>query len=209
MPIEKAFHSLDKIFITAGAANLCRLDNAVGSLPILIFPEVFSPVLHRVTQKAMTRQERIASPRQMRFRAAPGIVLRGRNEAAPHRVHLHIPNRRVKVPLIEGAGEKTALPQVARCIAFAVKILGIEHVHRIESSGQRILVAGNANNMDMIRHEAPSPYIKTVLGRKHGEGLQILRIIVLFRENGLPVIPPLRDVVGITNCNCSSYSRHN
>ena len=112
------------------------------------------------------------------------------------------------MPLIEGAGKKTALPQVARCIAFAVKILGIEHVHRIESSGQRLLVAGNASNMDMIRHEAPSPYIKTVLGRKHGEGLQILRIIALFGEDGLPVISPLRDVVGITNCNCFRYSWH-
>ena len=156
----------------------------------------------------MARQEQIASARQMRLRTAPGIILRSRDNAAPHRVQLHIPGRRIEVPLIEGAGKKAPLPQVARRIPLAVEILGIEHVHGIECSGQRLLAAGNADNMDMVRHEAPGPYIEAVFGRKNGEGLQIPRIIAIFGEDGLPVIPPLRDVVGVTNCNRSRCSWH-
>ena len=134
--------------------------------------------------------------------------MRGRGDAAPNRVHLYIPNRRIKVPLIEDARKKPALPQVARRIPLAVKILGIEHVHSVEGPGQRLLAARDTDNMDMIRHEAIGPYVEAVFGCKSGEKLQIPCIIALFGEYGLPVISPLRDVVGITNCNGSGYSWH-
>ena len=62
--------------------------------------------------------------------------------------------------------------------------------------------------MDMIRHEAIGPYVKAVFRCKSGEKFQIPCIIALFGEDGLPVISPLRDVVGITNCNGSGYSWH-
>jgi hypothetical protein len=62
--------------------------------------------------------------------------------------------------------------------------------------------------MDVIRHEAIGPYFEAVSGGKIGEQLRIPGVIPFLGEYGLPVIPPLREVVGITDGDSSGYSWH-
>jgi len=62
--------------------------------------------------------------------------------------------------------------------------------------------------MNVIRHEAIGPYFEAISGGKAGKQLYIPYIIALFGEYGLPVISPLRDVVGITYRNGAGYSWH-
>jgi len=144
----------------------------------------------------------------MTFRTAPGVILRGLDDAAPNGIHLHISDCCIKVPLIQDAGKKPTLPKVTSHIPLAVEILSILHVHRIKSPGQRFPPTGNSDKMDVIRHKTIGPYFEAIFGGKSGDQLHIPGIITLFGEYGLPIISPLRDVVGITNHNGSGYSWH-
>jgi hypothetical protein len=202
-PIEELLHLFDEILVAARTANFSGLDDAGGRLPVLIFSEELLPVFHSFSQEIVPRENLILCSCYMIFRTAPTVILWGLNDSGPYGIHLHISDCRIKVPLIQDTGKKPALPEVTVRILLAVEILGILHVHRIESPGQRFLMAGNTNKMDMIRHEAIGPYFEAIFGSKSGEQLNISGIIAFFGEYGLPVISPLRDVVGITNRNGS------
>ena len=60
----------------------------------------------------------------------------------------------------------------------------------------------------MIRHQAPGPDVKAEFPRVSGEPLPVAEIIIRLGKNGPPVIPPLRDVVGVTDGNCAGHSGH-
>ena len=198
----------DKIVAAAGTAALRRLDDGFRGLRVRIRAKISPPVPDRLPQEAPRRQDRIVAAPDMRPRARPGIILRNRHHAAPHRVHLHVAHRRVQVPLVQDARKEAPLPQVARRVALAVEILGVEHVDGVEEPGQRLLPAGNGDQVDVIRHQAVGPDVEAVPGAEVGEQLQVSVVIARIGEDGLPVISPLRDVVGITNRNGSGYSRH-
>ena len=124
-PVEKPLHLFDEIFLAAGTANFRGLDDAGGSLPVLVLPEVLPPVLHSFSQETAAREKLILYARDMTFRTAPGVILWGMDDAGPHWIHLHISDRRIKMPLIQDAGKKPALPEVTGRIPLAVEILGI------------------------------------------------------------------------------------
>ena len=67
---------------------------------------------------------------------------------------------------------------------------------------------GNAHNVDMVRHEAVCPDLQIELGGILGEIIEVLRVVSRLCENSLPVISPLRDVVGVTDCYGAGYSWH-
>ena len=203
LSLEKSFHLLDEILPAARTANFRGFDETLSSLLIVNLPEVLPPVCHGFTQEK-ARENRIRLTRYMTLRTAPGVILRDRHDAAPDGIQLYIAHRRIKVPLIQDAGIKTTLPQVADLLPLTVEILGIEHVDGIESSGQRLLASRDSNKMDVIRHEAVSPYFEAIFGGKSREQLNVPGIVPLFGKHGLPVIAPLRDVVGITNRNGAS-----
>jgi hypothetical protein len=69
-----------------------------------------------------------------------------------------------------------------------------------EDARQGVIGAGNADNMDMVRHEAIGPDVETMFPGVLIEQFQIAGIILRRGEHGLPVIAPLGDMVGVTYC---------
>ncbi len=68
--------------------------------------------------------------------------------------------------------------------------------------------AWNADDVDVVRHEAISPDFEAMSRSKVGEQLQILAVIFCFGEHGLPVVAPLGDMVRVTYRYGTRYSRH-
>ena len=78
----------------------------------------------------------------------------------------------------------------------------------MERPRERIGLPGDADQVDMVGHEAVGPDLQAALGGEFGQPMEVMVVIVRLHEDCLPVISPLRDVVGITDRYSSRYSRH-
>jgi hypothetical protein len=67
-----------------------------------------------------------------------------------------------------------------------------------EDAYQGVIGAGDADDVDMVRHEAIGPYVETMLSGVSIEQFQIVGVIIRHGKHGLPVIAPLGDMVGVT-----------
>jgi hypothetical protein len=110
--------------------------------------------------------------------------------------------------LIQSAGKETSLPKMADGAPLVVEVPGIFHMDGVQSSGERIRLLGNAYHVDMVRHEAVCPDVQIALGGILGEKIQVLSEISRFCEDRLPVIPPLCDVVRVSDGYGTGYSWH-
>ncbi len=77
-----------------------------------------------------------------------------------------------------------------------------------EDARQGVIFDGDADDMDVVRHEAIGPDFEFVLPGILGEPFQIAGVILRHGEHGLPVIAPLGDMVGVTYGYGTGYSRH-
>ena len=77
-----------------------------------------------------------------------------------------------------------------------------------EDARQGVIGAGDADDMDVVRHETIGPDFEFVLPGILGEPFQIAGVILRHGEHGLPVIAPLGDMVGVTYGYGTGYSRH-
>ena len=63
-------------------------------------------------------------------RTGPGVVAGLRNEASPHRVQLHVPDRVQKMPVVQSRGVETVLPHVPGSLAHAIDSLRVLAMNR-------------------------------------------------------------------------------
>ena len=92
--------------------------------------------------------------------------------------------------------------------SFAIEILGIAHVEGVEGAGQGILGPGDADEMDVVGHKAVGPDVYSVSRLVFPQPIDIAAIIGLGLEDGLVVVPPLDDVVGVTDDGGAGETGH-
>jgi hypothetical protein len=101
---------------------------------------------------------------------------------------------------IQGTGVIPTLPKVPNAAGLAVIVLGVLHMDGSKDARHGVIGTGDADDMDVVRHEAISPDFEVALPGILGEPFQIAGVILRHGEDGLPVIAPLGDVMGITYC---------
>ena len=79
---------------------------------------------------------------------------------------------------IEGTGIIPTLPKVPNGVVFAVVVLGVLHMDGSEDARQGVIGAGDANDMDVVRHETIGPDFEFVLPGILGEPFQIAGVII-------------------------------
>ena len=100
------------------------------------------------------------------------------------------------------------LPQVAAAPVEAVDILRVAKVGRADGPGQRPLLVGNRDQMDMVGHQAVSEDLQAILLGLLLQKPQVHPPVLVHEEHGLAVISVLRDVMGIPHGYRSGYSGH-
>ena len=86
--------------------------------------------------------------------ARPRVVFCTCNDPRTHRIALNITDRRPGMRFIESTRVWSRLPDVAGLVILLVELCGVNAVAIPEHFRNRILVLGNANDMDMIGHYA-------------------------------------------------------
>ena len=82
---------------------------------------------------------------------------------------------------------------------LAIEILGVAHVEGVESAGQGALGLGDAYEVDVVGHQAVGPNVHRVARGVFMEPVEVAAVIGLGLEDGLVVVPPLDDVMGVTD----------
>ena len=137
-------------------------------------------------------------------RARPGILLGELDEASTDGVVLDETDLFEDARVVQDAGEKPPPPEVAGHVLFAVEVLGVLHVERVEGPGEGAVGLGDAYVVDVGRHQAVGPDIDAVACRAFGEPLEVELEIRILLEDPLLVVPPLGDLVGIAGNGDSS-----
>ena len=78
---------------------------------------------------------------------------------------------------------------------LSIEILGVAHVERVEGAGQGPLDPGDANDMDMVGHQAVGPNINAVANGILVEPVEISSVVGIGLEDRPIVISTLNDMV--------------
>ena len=178
----------DKIIFAAGATSSGCLDQIGLGLGIRGLQQIFLPVFDCFVEKTTAGKNGVGNPVHMTLRARPRVIPRGGDQAGAYGVQFHIPHRRIQVTFIQGAGIIPPLPEMPDRLGFTVEILRVQHMDRSEDRRQRVIGMGNANDVDMVRHEAVGPDIKLVPPGVLAEQFQVAGVIIGLTEDRLAVI---------------------
>ena len=110
--------------------------------------------------------------------------------------------------VIEGTGHEAGTPEVAGNPSLTVEKLGIAHMERIEGPGKGPLGFGDADKVDVVGHQAVSPDSHSVAHGVFLEPVEVTAVIGLDLEDWLVVVPPLDDVVGVTDDDGAGDASH-
>ena len=88
------------------------------------------------------------------------------------------------------------MPKVAASPDSPVDQLGIARLRCGQGPRQRVLVVGKGDEMDMVGHQAIGPDFQTILFGIFSQPGKIVPPVPGFKENLLPVIAPLGDMMG-------------
>jgi hypothetical protein len=78
-----------------------------------------------------------------------------------------------------------------------MEILGISHVDGVEAARKRSVGFRNANEVDVVWHQAIGPDLNAITASTFPQQGKIASEIDLFPENLLPIVPPLGHLVRV------------
>ncbi len=108
----------------------------------------------------------------------------------------------------EDAGVEASLPQVAATIVESVDVLAVVEMGASNDLGQRFLMLGHTDDMDMVVHEAVGVYTQSVLLGVVTQKCEIHTPVIVNREDILAVVAALSDVVRLTRHDNACESWH-
>ena len=120
-----------------------------------------------------------------------GVAPRFAHYPCPYGIAFNVAHRFEKVAVVQGAGVKAILPEVAAALMQAVDILGVDEVRAADRLGQCLIVMRRQNQVDMIGHQAVARYLRPVSGGLSLQNLKIDFSVFLYKKDILPVVPPL------------------
>jgi len=110
--------------------------------------------------------------------------------------------------ILDQTRKETILPNPPTLFQFTVKIPGINLICQTDAARQRVFFLGHSQQMDMVVHQAVSPYLQRKFTGVFEEQLQIGLTILIVKKSGGTVVASLRDVMGISGSDDSGDSRH-
>ncbi len=128
-------------------------------------------------------------------RARPAPVFGTGGEAGAHRAELDVAGAGKEMVLVHREGGEAAPPQAAEAFLAAVDVAGIAAVRPGERRAQAVRIAGDEEQADMVRHQAPRPDGGARRSRRLAEQAKVGPIIGVREEGGLPAIAALGDEV--------------
>ena len=144
----------------------------------------------------------------MRTRAGPGVIRRLARHRRADRVAFDVGERRDEMMIVQGAREKSVLPEMPAASVETVDVLRVDQVRAADGAGERILVGGRGDQVDVVRHEAIAGDDEAELFRLLFQDGEVTAAIVVDEKSILAVVPTLRDVMRNPRDDDSGDARH-
>ena len=141
-------------------------------------------------------------------RARPGIGRRVSNQAPAHGVRLVKADGLEGVAVVEDARIEASLPEMAVAPLFVVEILRVAHVEGVQGLAQGIGGPGDADEMDVVAHQAIGPDGESELGRAFAEHVKVAAVVRVLIEDRLAVIGELEHMMGISGGDGAGDAAH-
>jgi hypothetical protein len=155
-----------------------------------------------VEPTGVVRPEAIAAAR-------PGVVLRFRHDSCSDRIELDVTaaGQEVLVPRDEARLVAT-FPQGSAPAFEAVVLTCLPPAKTLHELAEAGGFAGREQQVDVVRHQAESVDGDPVLVLVFKQGVEIALVILPLREDHIPVMTSLNDVVRIVRQDDPCHSRH-
>ena len=108
----------------------------------------------------------------------------------------------------ECAGEEAILPQVSGAVAARIEVLRIAAVDAAEQYDQRIGMAGNGHEVDMVGHQAITKDSDIAIRKVGAEQVKLHLAVLAGVKGRLAIGAPLGHVIGKFGLDAACVSRH-
>src|SRR4051794_4578301 len=149
----------------------------------------------------------VAQP-EVGTRARPVPLLRPLDQPRPHRIELDIAQAGMEVRLIHCDRGEAALPQMAAPALALVDRPAIAAVDRRQRRAETVGPTRHQNQVDVVRHQTPSPDGSLRFAAPEAQQFEIKRVIAIREEGQLAPIAALGDVVRYSRHDEAGGSRH-
>ena len=94
----------------------------------------------------------------MRERARPKVAGRPLGEPGANRVQVDVSQGDAEMVAVQGGREEAVLPQVTAPLPLMIQADRVFIVRAAQSPGQRTVVFGDGDQVDMVPHQAPAEH---------------------------------------------------
>ena len=116
-------------------------------------------------------------------------------KAGPHRVEFHVGRGVVRVGIVHGARVESVLPEVSEAAVQPVHVLRVHQVRAAQRFRQRLFPLGYHDQVNVIRHQAVCRHRQPVFDGALLEVGEIRVSVAVHKENVLPVIAALGNMM--------------
>ena len=162
-----------------------------GALRKVAFPASWikaRPPTHEIQQLAFRHP-------QMHLGTRPSPLAARGHQSGPHRVSLHVEQRVPGVLVVQRNGVEARLPEVPHASQSEVQATCVVAVNALHGARQTVLIMRDSDKMDMIVHQAVSFESDPVMRQELRQQVQVEAPVFVAKEDRLPVIPALRNVM--------------
>ena len=131
----------------------------------------------------------------MRERARPKVGGRLFGEPGANRVQIDVSQGDAEMVAVQGGREEAILPQVTASFPLVIQVDRVFIMCAAQSAGQRTLVLGDGDQVDVVRHQAPAEHPQAVPLGVMAQEREAGATIPVAEEDLLAVVAPLGDVV--------------
>jgi hypothetical protein len=178
-----------------------------ADLPVLVAPLAKPRLFHPIEPRPVEKQV-LSLRRSMRPRARPPPVTGLGCNAGANGIQIHIAHRGKKVCSVQWTREETILPEVPDPAPVSVLFHGILRMRLTQGARQRFSGSGNRYQVDMIGHQAPSQDSQVITTRVVTKHLDVVDSVFFRKENGLPIVAALRNVMRHSRYHDSRSASH-
>jgi hypothetical protein len=175
------------------------LPSSIQNRLVPLASQIGTPIIDLAREEAAVFNQGIFFSRYMMAGARPRIIFGSVHESRSNGIVFYVADLLENASVIQHAREEPPLPEVAGHPLLAVKVLRISHVEGVKTAGERPLGFGDTDKVDVIGHQAEGPDLKEKTGDVFSKPRKVATEIGIFLEDGLLVVPPLGDLMGVTD----------
>lgn len=156
----------------------------------------FAPVGHVPGKRSIRSEKSVVGQPRVGTGAGPTVGEGIEDQARANGVQFYVSHGGPQVGVVERSREESVSPKMSGPPMLTIEPAGVDAVRQTDRPGERVRTAAAHDEMHVVGHEAIRPNTQLVAASVFGDHVSVEGAVSLRKEDVVPAIPFVRDVVG-------------